>query len=274
MNIQPGFRIDYHENLKDLYFQPRIDATINLNGKWKINLAWGMYNQYVTEIPLVDELNNYFYYWGLCDNISFPVIEGIHNVLGFSYKQNGFKFSTEGFYKTTKGLSRMNFDSRTGSSSFNTGNSRSYGVDFYIKKEIKKHELWISYTLSNTEEHFDYFNDNKYQRAPHDQTHELKSAAILNFKPWFASFNYVYGSGLVNSSDIIDKGIIPYNRLDVAFLYKFQTQKLKLEAGLSIVNLLNVKNIGYNDFSNLPDYRTFYSQAMPFTPSIFVNIGF
>ena len=116
-------------------------------------------------------------------------------------------------------------------------------------------------------------NDNAYQSVPHDQMHEVKTAAIVNVNPWYFSANYVYGSGLQFSSDLKQESILPYNRLDVALLYKLNTRKLNLETGISIINLLNIKNVGYHGFSNLPDDKTVYSRAIPFTPSLFVNIG-
>ncbi len=274
INIQPGIKVDFLHELNDYYLQPRIDAVITPHSNWKINMAWGIYKQYISEMRLLDELNNSYYFWGLSDNSEYPVVEGMHNVLGVSFKNSGFKFGTEGFYKTTEGLSRFVYYNDLEYPIQLKGKSRAYGIDFYLKKEIAKHDFWVSYTLSRTEENFLKRKESEYIRAPQDQTHEVKGSAVFNFKPWYFSANYVYGSGLVSSTGIMQDGVEPYNRLDIAFLYKFKTQKFNLEAGLSVVNALNIKNVGYGGISNLPDDRKVYSQGMPFTPSVFLNIGF
>ena len=179
----------------------------------------------------------------------------------------------EGFYKTTEGLSRFMVDRRTRKLVVTQGESRAYGLDLFAQKRIKQHDFWVSYTLSRVEEAFPNPKGTFFKRASQDQTHELKGAAILNFKPWVISANYVYGSGLYQSSYLSQQEIIPYSRLDVAFMYQFAL-KFKLETGLSVVNLLNHQNVGYNGYSSLPQGDKIYAKGMPFTPSIFLNIGF
>jgi hypothetical protein len=61
--------------------------------------------------------------------------------------------------------------------------------------------------------------------------------------------------------------------VDVAVLYRFNTEKFNLEIGLSIVNLLNTDNIGYSGCSHLPGNERVYVSGIPFTPSLFLNIG-
>jgi hypothetical protein len=61
--------------------------------------------------------------------------------------------------------------------------------------------------------------------------------------------------------------------VDVAVLYRFNTEKFNLEIGLSIVNLLNTDNIGYSGCSHLPGNERVYVSGIAFTPSLFLNIG-
>ncbi len=274
ISIQPGLRLDYPTNILKPYLQPRIEAIIKPSENWKINLAWGIYNQFITENALIDDLNNYIYHWSICNNKNISVLKGIQYITGFSYKNNGFNYNLEGYYKTTEGLNRFIYKKNSSQLTLYHGKGRSYGIDFYIRKIIKNHEFWVTYSLSKTEERFQYLNNNEYHAAPQDQRHEIKVAALFNFNPYFISINYVYGSGLANSIDFNDLKTEPYSRLDLAFLYKFHVKKIKLETGLSVINLLNTYNVRYNNFSNLPGGKTIYSEAMPFTPTLFLNIGF
>lgn len=271
--IQPGLKFNYLPS-DNYYFQPRINASITPHHKWKINMAWGKYNQYISEIAHVDELGNRYFAWVINDNNKFPILKAEHTVLGVCYNKNNLKLSVESFYKTTEGISRYINLSNANRIALINFNSRAYGVDFYAEKQFNKHNAWLAYTLSRVQELSNRNNLTSYQEAPQSQTHEIKTAGIFNFDPWYISFNYVYGSGLSFSTNIRDTELTPYNRIDMALLYKFQTNKFNLESGLSVVNVLNTDNIGYARLSNLPEGRSVYSRGIPFTPSIFLNIGF
>ena len=74
------------------------------------------------------------------------------------------------------------------------GNSRSFGGDVFMKIRIKKSSIaGALILLSKVEERFEAFNQGKYFPAIHDQRHELKVAASLNFKPFFFSITNVMG---------------------------------------------------------------------------------
>ena len=88
---------------------------------------------------------------------------------------------------------------------------------------------------------FPYFFKQVYRYAPHDQRHEIKTAALLNFSPVRLSLDYVYGSGFMDRTRVlIDQEVerYPYRRIDAAVSYKFSGLKYFLEAGFSILNLL------------------------------------
>ena len=57
--ITPGFRINYFSNQHKAYSQPRLGAGFYPNDNWKINLAWGIYNQFVHRNSIIDENNNF-----------------------------------------------------------------------------------------------------------------------------------------------------------------------------------------------------------------------
>lgn len=272
--IQPGLKIDYLLSVNESFVQPRVKVAYKPFKQWQINYAWGKYNQFVSEISLVDERNNRYFYWALNDNKRYPVLSAIHNVFGVSFSQPYLKLSVESFYKTTDGLSRFYNRQNNNGQILIEGESRAYGIDFYAEKQIRQHNFWVSYTISKTEEKLSRNQDTEYRDAQHDQRHEAKGAAIIGLNPWYISMNYVYGSGLAYTSNFRDQELQPYHRMDIAFLYKFKTDKFNLEAGLSIVNLLNASNVGYSGYSNLPDGQSIYSQGIPFTPSLFINIGF
>ena len=149
-----------------------------------------------------------------------------------------------------------------------------------VKKYFKKHEVWASYTLSKTEEHFNSMPIDVYRDAPQDQRHEVKGAMLLNFKPFFFSTNYVYGSGFRTPSSIFNNldERYPYSRLDLAFIYRHSIKGYHIEAGFSILNVLNHENIKYSNVIRVPDSPTssisIHAEAVPFTPALYLNLSF
>lgn len=278
--LKAGFRINYAFNLQKAYFEPRLSASVKLGKYWKINAALGIYNQFVTLSSIVDDLGNYRYLWVISDNQEIPVLESTHYVLGTSYHQANFTLSVEGYFKNTTGLTRyVNFIN------FNVqdiyyGKAESFGVDLLIKKDFAKHSAWIAYSLSSTIEHFKYHLIEDMRRAPHDQRHELKLAAMLNFDPFFLSSNYVYGSGFPYGSGLIqyvEGQDLSYSRLDISVIYKFLDRKVKGETGISILNVLNTENLKYSSFERIPANQTnginIYTGALPFTPTLYLKIS-
>jgi outer membrane receptor for ferrienterochelin and colicin len=275
VNLQMGLRFDLMENITKAYLQPRIKLSFEPHQKWKINLAYGVYNQFITKNNLIDNLNNYLYIWQIADNKRIPVLSSQHYTLGLTHNSQNIKFSLEGFYKETDNITLYFYNLRQRGLDLNVGKSKTLGLDAYFKMLVKKHEFWLAYTLSQTVEKFSYFQDNQYQTSPHNQSHELKGAGVLNFSPFYLSLNYVYGSGLEFTKTIENTSTtIPYKRLDLAILYKFNTQKFNADISFSILNLLNTKNIRYDDFTNFPDGKRFYSKSTPFTPLLNLHIGF
>ena len=280
LSVTPGIRMDIPFHLSKVYLQPRIKASLDVTDHWRLNGAWGIYNQFVSETSVIDDLGNYRYFWALCDNRDVPVLKAHHLVGGITYRGNGLTLSMEAFYKTTVGITRYVKLWEQGLEAVYQGDARVYGVDMYAKKYFRKHEIWASYTLSQTEEYFPYFQEYEYANSPHDQRHEVKGALLLNFHPFFFSVNYVYGSGFPHQPSFFSQDYerYPYNRLDAAIIYRHSVKDYHFEVGLSILNLLNTENIKYSNFIRVPNAQsgsiTIHAEAVPFTPTIYLNISF
>jgi len=278
LTIKTGMRLDYPVDLKKLYLQPRISATLRINDRIKINSAWGIYNQFITRSSVIDDNGNYNYLWVVCDNSDIPVLHAQHYVSGTSWSHNNFLVNLEAYYKKTDGITRYveTLTERT----IYQGDSRSRGVDLFLKKDYNGHSAWISYSLSKTEEYFPYFLEDEYQRALHDQRHEVKLAGIINLRPAYISANYVYGSGFPDPAtlytDQSDEYV--YSRLDMALVFKFSRNRYDLDAGMSLLNVFNTENIKYSNFVRIPseDAETIdlHAEAVPRTLTLFLNLSF
>ena len=276
LHLEPGLKVDLPLGSPKPFIQPRLNVSYIPGDRWRVNLAWGVYNQFVVENTAVDEFGNQIYFWSIADGFMTHALNAVHTTGGLSYNHGRLNVNVEGFHKVTNNQSRYFFDYENQEVQFSEyGISRSYGLDFFIKRQFYKHELWLAYTLGRTEEFFDYFESKEYQRASHDQLHELKSALLLDFSPVYVSLNYVYGSGIQNiSQSETNETERFYSRLDVAAMCQLNLKKVKLETGVSIINLLNTANVRYNNFSAFHDNNIEYTEATPFTPSVFLNIKF
>jgi len=279
LEIKTGLRGTYASELKKIYPEPRISASLRAIDKFKFNVSWGLYNQFMSKTSVVDSAYNYYYFWTNSDNKNIPVLSAEHWISGISYNNNGFIFSVEGYYKNTKGITRFFNGNKKLQRGFYDGKARSYGLDFYLKKEYKKHMAWVSYTLSKTEEHFPFYVRDYYKLAPHHQTHELKLATIINLKSFYFSANYVYGSGFERYDFELEDGTHlnqDYKRLDAALVYRFKPGKVKAEVGVSVLNVLDVDNIKYSNLRRATVDEVslvgIYANAVPFTPAVFFKI--
>jgi len=289
LSIRPGMRMDYPLHLEQVYIQPRIHVSIEPDNHWRINGSAGIYNQFISETSVIDELGNKRYVWAICNNDDIPVLHSRHLVGGLNYRNKGFTIGVEGFHKTTTGITRYVNLWRLGIEDVYQGNARMYGMDLLVKQYFKKHELWASYTLSKTEEHFPYMpEDVDYRYAPQDQRHEIKGALLLNFSPFFFTTNYVYGSGFMPPLSLLEDSLenptdapperYPYSRLDMALFYRHNIKNYHFEFGLSILNVTNHENIKYANMIRIPDSQTtsisIHAEAVPFTPTIYLNMAF
>ena len=279
VELQPGIRIDYPIYQSQLFIQPRVQATLNLGETWKLNGAWGIYNQFITKTSILDELGNYRYFWVISDNKTVPVLRAYHMVGGLIYQQGTTTLSVEPFFKKVRGITRL-LDMNGADIEVHQGKAKIYGADLLAKQSFGRHEAWVSYTLGKTTEHFTYFDSDDYMEAPQDQRHEVKGALLLDFDPFYFTVNYVYGSGLAYRASSWEepRDRYPYRRLDASAIYRLKLNEFRMETGISVLNIFNRENIKYSNLFEVPDGQfssiSIYAEAVPFTPTVYLNIAF
>jgi len=272
--IQAGLRTEFIPGRSQVYLQPRVNLSYDLLDHLKLNAAYGKYYQYLFKSTIFNDKDVLFTFWEIMDTERRNPTSAQHYVLGLSWDHSFFQLNIEGFYKNIRDITNYKFDLPNREFERSLGDGKVSGVDFYLKTKFRKHEFWLAYTLSQTLEHFEFFESDEFELAPHNQTHELKGAAILNFSPFYFSANYVYGSGLQFTSTLEDRSLIPYNRLDASLMYKINIQKVYCQFGISALNIFDTHNIKYNNLIRLPDDELVYSQTTPFTLLLNIYIGF
>ena len=286
--LKTGARLNLSDNKVKLHFDPRLSASYKFTDELKLTVSWGRYHQFIYKQANVDKDQNYSFLW-VASNKNIPVISATHWVGEINYSKNNFTINVEAYYKQTRNISNRVFEERVVGKKLKDsffpylGNAKTYGIDLFTKKDFGKHSAWASYTLSKALESLAPPGNPLpvYTLAPQHQLHEFKVAGILNIRKFYLSANYVYGSGLQILREVFADGTndFSYNRVDAAITYKFTPKHLSGEVGLSILNIFDTQNLKY---SNLRNFRIsqelgairVYSNAVPFTPTLFLKLVF
>lgn len=286
--LKTGARINLSDNKERFHFEPRISLSYKLTDAFKLTASWGRYHQFIYKEANVDRDQNYSFLW-VTSNGNTPVVKADHWVGELNYSKNNLTINLEAYYKQIHHISKRIYEQRTVGNQQTDGffpyfgNAKTYGIDLFAKKDFKRHSAWASYTLSKAFESLAPLGQTlpAYTLAPHHQLHELKVAGVLNIYKFYLSANYVYGSGLQILREVFADGTndFSYNRVDAAITYKFTPRRLSGELGLSVLNLLDTQNLKYSNLRNfqlsedLGDVRV-YSNAVPFTPTLFLKLVF
>ena len=286
--LKTGARINLSDNKVKLHFEPRLSASYKLNEELKLTVSWGLYHQFIYKEANVDKDQNYSFLW-VTSNENIPVISATHWVSEINYSKNNLTINLEAYFKQTRNISERIFEQRMVGNKLKDGffpyfgNAKTYGIDLFAKKDFDKHSIWASYTFSKALESLAPLGKPlpAYTLAPQHQLHEFKVAGIFNIRKFYLSANYVYGSGLQILREVFANGTndFSYNRVDAAVTYKFTPQHVAGEVGISILNLFNTQNLKYSNLRNfqlsqgLGDIKV-YSNAVPFTPTLFLKLVF
>ncbi|MEQ8909636.1 MAG: TonB-dependent receptor [Vicingaceae bacterium] len=193
-----------------------------------------------------------------------------------NFKDNGYESSVEVYYKDMKNQ----IDYKTGAdiilndqveSQLLIGKGYSYGVEFYIKKNIGKLSGWLSYTWSRTERVFEGIDNGDPYAANWDRPHDFTLVGIykLNNK-WTLSGTFVYRTGnavtfpvgkysaegeIVNLYSTRNNDRLPdYHRLDIGATKTIKkTSKYESSLNFSFYNLYGRKNAFAIDFREAKD---------------------
>jgi hypothetical protein len=273
--IEAGLKADIPFTGSKVYFQPRLNGRLDLSKRWNVNFGWGVYNQFVSRNSIIDEIDNRSDIWQVADGKKVPVLSSTHNVLGLGYQGKSFEISAQAYYKLSSGFSRYVLN-RRGVSEFIEGEAKAQGIDIFAKKQVSRHQFWVSYSLAKVEERFTVRGrTSNYRPAPQNQLHELKAAAVFNFNPFKLSITNVYGSGFDNRTIDRNRNLNnTYLRTDFAAQYQFDLKAFGVETGISLLNIFNNENVRLNQSINVPDGGILNTVGIPFTPTIYVNFRF
>lgn len=259
-----GLRANYLEKFSMFLLEPRIQFNYAINNKWKVEVLGEFKSQSASQIADVqqDFLGIEKRTWMLANEEDRPVQKSRQASVGLYYRANRWQISLENFYKKVNGITtpeqafqnQLEFTNLTGSYSV-------IGTEFLIQKEFKDFYAWVSYTWNNNEYKFKDFEPSQFP-SNFEIRHTIKCGATYEWNhlklalgsKWYTgrpetmpvNNEPVQGSNGIyevsyaspNSTNIED-----FFQIDFSVMYALKLQKGTMQFGVSVMNLLDRKNI-------------------------------
>ncbi|MEJ5053956.1 TonB-dependent receptor [Sphingobacterium sp. MYb382] len=192
-------------------------------------------------------------------------------------KDNSYEFSMEGYYKFMDNQIDFKNGADLQANKYFEGGllygvGRSYGLEWYLRKNSGRLSGWISYTLSRSERKFAEINNGDWFRARQDRVHDVSVVASYELsKRWSFGGAFVFNTGNAvtfpsGKYELDGKAkfyyterngyrMPSYHRLDLSATYEPEQKSPKYKSSWSfgVYNAYNRKNAYIIDFRENKD---------------------
>jgi hypothetical protein len=259
--VKVGIRTNYYEKFNRILVEPRIRINHVLTKTLQFELLGELKSQSISQIVDLqqDFLGIAKRRWMLANGENIPLQQSSQFSAGITFKDNGWLVSVDNFYKEVTGIttSGQNFQNQLEFVKA-AGDYRVIGSEILVQKNFGKFYSWLSYS----------FNDNNYTFASVEPStfpsnfelaHVVSCAGIYEWRNVKIALGSRWHSGRpVTTPESVTAGDDPqisYNspnntRLPEFFQVDFSASKqwqlgpkTSLQAGVSLINVLNRKNV-------------------------------
>jgi hypothetical protein len=202
-SVNYGVRIPFFNASGKSYsnIEPRITTRLSLNKNTSIKASFTQMNQFVHLVPSSTASLPADIWLTSSNKIKPQASNQVALGLFKNFKENEIETSVEVYYKTMKNqvlfkegtqiLLNTNLDDQ-----LTFGKGKSYGIEFFVKKNFGRLSGWASYTLSKSTQQFPDINFGKEFNSSFDRTNNLSLAASYELtKTWTVSADLVYYTG-------------------------------------------------------------------------------
>lgn len=290
----------YHSNLS---FEPRLGIKYRLSESQSIKASYNRTAQYIQQASNGNTATPFDVWFTASPNVKPQLADQV--ALGYfqNFSNNKYEASIEVYYKKfTRAI-----DFREGAilllnknleGELRFGESRAYGVEFMIRKDIGRLTGWFNYTYSKVEKQIESINNGNWYNAKYDKPHDLALVLAYDLSERVSvSTNFIYSSGGAVTfptgkynyygtvvpvySDRNGARLPNYHRLDLALTLqakKNSQRRVKGEWVLSVYNVYHRKNafaVNFRQDENNPS-RTYAERSAIFgiVPALTYNIKF
>ncbi len=263
--LKAGMRINYFEQFNKLLFEPRVQFNIGITNALNVEVLGEIKSQ--TSSQIIDLQSDFLGIekrrWVLSNNGTIPIQKNQQFSVGFTYKKNEWLVVLDNFYKKVIEISSNSQGFQNQLEFINTtGEYSVLGTEFLIQKNFNHFYTWINYN----------WNDNNYVFKAYQANAFSNNVSIPNSLSWAGVYEWnnlkiALGSKWftgkptttpANDTLILDNPSEPrinYNtpnneRLEDYFQVNFSASNswqfstnTKLQLGISVLNILNKKNI-------------------------------
>ena len=300
LTVIPGLRVSKYSINDEVYTEPRLSISYELNDTTQLRAAFGDYHQFALSVARQSIEEGPRNFWTLADGETVPVSKSSHFILGTTHYVGNYNFNIELFHKEYEGLSEFTQQTRpirneegTGltlilEQEFHTGSGTASGVELFLQKNIGDFTGWMGYTFSEVIYDFPTVSDTTYF-ADQDATNEFKTVLMYRWGDWDIASTFIYATGRPYTEvlGVVEDTFPPtyevgakndlryddYHRLDLSFTYNFARRGLDGQAGLSIFNLYDRKNQWYTEYEIIEgEILETEITYRGFTPSLFFKV--
>lgn len=300
LTVIPGLRVSKYSINDEVYTEPRLSISYELNDTTQLRAAFGDYHQFALSVARQSIEEGPRNFWTLADGETVPVSKSNHFILGTTHYVGNYNFNIELFHKEYEGLSEFTQQTRpirnedgTGltlilEQEFHTGSGTASGVELFLQKNIGDLTGWVGYTFSEVIYDFPTVSDTTYF-ADQDATNEFKTVLMYRWGDWDLASTFIYATGRPYTEvlGVVEDTFPPtyevgakndlryddYHRLDLSFTYNFSRRGLDGQAGLSIFNLYDRKNQWYTEYEIIEgEILETEITYRGFTPSLFFKV--
>ena len=215
--------------------------------------------------------------------------------MGFTYKNKNWLITLDHFYKKVTGITSNSqaFQNQLESLKIN-GSYTVLGSEFLIQKNFKHFYTWMSYSFNDNKYSFKEYQTNSFPNN-FEISHTLKWAGIYEWKNLKIALGSKWFSGkpittpLNNNLDNTANPQINYNQpnnehlndyfqLNFSALHNWNlNSKTKLQIGISVLNILNKKNVinrYYRINANNNSIESVNTYSLERTPNLSLKVNF
>lgn len=293
-NIRVGLRGNYFSKLNSATLEPRVMINKKLNEKFSAEILGEVKSQ--TNIQFIDLQSDFLGVekrrWLMSNGEDIPMLKSRQLSAGISYNNNNLLISADVFYKKVNGIvtSSQGFQNQFASVRTN-GNYDVTGLDLLVNKKIKRVNVWLGYSLSESNYFFEELTPQTFP-SNFDIRQSLNGgvSAHLNQFELSAGANWHSGlpatfpvagnevvSGEINYEAPNSSRLSDYLRVDLsARWYFYYGRKLKSHIGISLWNVLNQENVlsQFYKVDNTGQAVAVQQSGLAFTPNIFLRVEF
>lgn len=269
-----GLRGNYYSNSNQMYIEPRVILQKFVIPEFSISASLEYRSQYINQIQesVINNLSLENNVWALSNTDEFPVLTSNQYTVGVNYTKNKWIVDFEAYFKKTNNINSLNFDfNNQNIDTYQIGESSIQGIDFFLKKQLKNYNSWLSYSFNSAKYKFPELNNSKPFPSNINIDHTIKWSHFYKWKQFEFTLGWLWHNGKpytdINSStdssgqttysytSLNNRNLRSYHRLDFSAIYDFRphnNKHIKYRLGLSVLNLYNRKNIINKDirFSN------------------------